>query len=66
MEGMFGYCYSLIKLDLSSFNTQNVKYVIGMFDSCTSLISMNHVRKSFNVIKNKYVFKSFKLSIIEV
>ena len=38
---MFSDCYSLISLDLSNFNTQNVINMRNMFSNCNSLISLN-------------------------
>ena len=37
---MFADCNSLINLDLSNFNTQNVKYMGWMFADCKSLINL--------------------------
>ena len=34
---MFAKCSSLESIDLSSFNTTNVKNMKGMFDVCSSL-----------------------------
>ena len=38
---MFVYCRSLTSLDLSNFDTQNVKNMEYMFYDCISLISLN-------------------------
>ena len=38
---MFSYCKSLININLSSFNTQNVKDMSGMFYNCLSLTNIN-------------------------
>ena len=38
---MFSDCDSLISLDLSNFNTQNITNMTGMFNYCNSLISLN-------------------------
>ena len=38
---MFDNCNSLISLDLSNFNTQNVTDMYGMFSGCYSLISLD-------------------------
>ena len=43
---MFYYCSSLQSIDLSSFNTTNVKDMSWMFDGCSSLQSIN--LSSFN------------------
>ena len=37
MGWMFGDCYKLTSLDLSSFNTSKVTYMSYMFNSCTNL-----------------------------
>ena len=37
MNNMFSFCYSLISLDLSSFNTINVNNMSYMFKDCKSL-----------------------------
>ena len=37
MSCMFHECSSLKSIDLSSFNTTNVKYMPGMFYGCSSL-----------------------------
>ena len=47
MAVMFDYCESLISLDLSNFNTQNVKNMYGMFAHCKSLISLD--LRNFNI-----------------
>ncbi|MCR5334770.1 MAG: BspA family leucine-rich repeat surface protein [Bacteroidaceae bacterium] len=41
MRNMFGSCYSLTTLDLSSFNTSKVTNMLGMFTSCHSLTSVD-------------------------
>ncbi len=41
MRYMFGSCYSLTTLDLSSFNTSKVTDMQGMFTSCHSLTSID-------------------------
>ena len=38
---MFCECKSLISLDFSNFNTQNVNDMKFMFSNCISLISLN-------------------------
>jgi len=40
LSAMFSRCISLASLDLSYFNTENVKYMNYMFNECTSLSSM--------------------------
>ena len=49
MSGMFYNCSSLISIDLSSFNTSNVKNMGGMFYKCSSLTSID--LSSFNTSK---------------
>ena len=46
MNYMFGECYSLTSLDLSSFNTSNVTDMSRMFGNCTALTSLD--LSSFN------------------
>ena len=41
MSWMFSFCCSLSSLDLSNFNTQNVKYMDTMFYGCSSLLSLD-------------------------
>ena len=41
MTSMFEGCTHLQSLDLSSFNTVNVKYMDGMFKNCIELTSLN-------------------------
>ena len=41
MRNMFGGCYSLATIDLSSFNTSKVTDMQGMFTSCRSLTSID-------------------------
>ena len=41
MGHMFGYCHSLISLDLSSFNTLNTNYLDNMFRECKSIKTIN-------------------------
>ncbi len=46
MSKMFDSCYSLTKLDLSSFSTSNVTNMSAMFNQCHSLTSLD--ASSFN------------------
>ena len=46
MSGMFEYCSSLKKLNLSSFNTNQVTDMYCMFRDCSSLKELN--LSSFN------------------
>ena len=41
MKSMFYNCKSLISLDLSKFNTKNIKSMKSMFYNCKSLISLD-------------------------
>ena len=41
MSGMFDECFSLLSLDLSTFETQNVKDMQGMFAGCKKLMSLD-------------------------
>ena len=34
-------CYSIINLNLSNFNNQNISYMSGMLHNCSSLIKLN-------------------------
>ena len=40
---MFSICNSLISLDLSKFNTQNINDMTYMFFNCSSLIKKNNI-----------------------
>ena len=54
---MFFECSSLISLDLSNFNTQNVTDMILMFYNCNSLKKENIITKDDKILKeftNKY------------
>ena len=46
---MFSECSSLISLNLSNFNTNNVKDMSYMFQLCSSLTSLN--LSNFNTFK---------------
>ena len=48
MNYMFGECYSLTSLDLSSFNTSNVTDMYNMFDGCSALTSLTLSSSFFN------------------
>ena len=64
LNNMFNGCSSLTSLDLSNFDTTNVKYMYSMFNSCSSLTSLD--LSSFdtsNVTDMGYMFNScYKLS----
>ena len=51
MSQMFGGCSSLINLNLSTFNTENVTDMNSMFSDCTSLtyINLSSFNKMFNL-----------------
>jgi len=49
---MFCYCSSLTYLDLSNFNTNNVKDMSYMFCYCSSLTSLNLSNFNTNNVKN--------------
>ena len=53
MENMFNYCTCLENIDLSSFNTENVKNMKYMFGHCESLTNLN--LSSFNTKKVKNI-----------
>ena len=57
MYGMFFGCNSLINLNLSSFNTQNVFDMSRMFYGCNSLTNLN--LSSFNTQNVKYMSDMF-------
>ena len=53
---MFSRCSSLKSLDLSSFNTTNVKDMAFMFSGCSSLKKENvKINKSESKILNLYL-----------
>ena len=41
---MFEGCKSLIKIDLSNFNTQNVTDIDNMFEDCNSLLNIYKIK----------------------
>ena len=41
MGGMFSWCSSLTNINLSNFNTQNVKDMSEMFRECKSLTNID-------------------------
>ena len=54
---MFCYCSSLTYLDLSNFNTNNVKDMSYMFCDCSSLTSLNLSNFNTNNVTNmSYMF----------
>ena len=63
---IFYNCDNLIKIDLSSFNTQNITNMFGMFSDCINLIEIN--LSSFNtknVTNMSYMFNNCK-NLIEL
>jgi len=67
MSNMFARCWSLKKLNISSFDTRNVSKVGWMFYECRNLIDLN--LSSFNIEKIKNVesiFYDCPKNIIEV
>jgi surface protein len=52
MHGMFSGCSSLTSLDLSNFNTSNVKDLSYMFYNCSSLTSLNLSNFNTNNVVN--------------
>ena len=40
-HGMFYNCVSLVNLDISNWNTSNVKHMRGMFSNCSSLTNLD-------------------------
>ena len=55
---LFYECENIIKIDLSSFNTINVKDMRSMFKGCKNLINLD--LSSFNTINVKYMYKMFE------
>ena len=56
---MFNGCDSLINLDLSNFNSQNVTNMIGMFSGCKSLAHLNLSNlKTQNITNIDFMFAS--------
>ena len=47
---MFRGCSSLTNINLSNFNTQNVKYMSGMFSGCSSLTNLNLINNDKRII----------------
>ena len=52
MSGMFNKCSSLTSLNLSHFNTINVKDMSSMFNECSSLIFLNLSNFNTNNVTN--------------
>ena len=57
MNYMFYECDKLLSIDLSNFNTNNVKYMIRMFSYCFSLTSLNLSNFNTNNVQDmSYMF----------
>ena len=62
MSYMFYNCTSLTSLNLSNFNTNNVKDMEGMFFNCSSLTSLNLSNFNTNNVNDmSYMFSNFLL-----
>ena len=55
MKFMFSHCYSLTNLNLSNFNTQNIRDMDGIFYGCKSLKKEKIITKD-NKILNKFLY----------
>ena len=67
MNDMFRCCYSLTKLDLSNFKTQNVINMSYMFYSCKELTKLdlsNFIKSVFSIVDNIFFFNLFEKSFI--
>ena len=54
---MFQLCMNLTSLDVSNFNTENVKYMFGMFVNCSGLKSLDLSNfNTENVTDMRYMF----------
>ena len=58
MNGIFWNCYNLSKLDLSSFNTNNIIDMSRMFYNCNNLnivsinkLNIKSIQEAFNITK---------------
>jgi len=56
---MFSHCSSLINLNLSNFNTQNVTEMNSMFSFCSSLTNLN--LSNFNTQNDAYMHGMFNI-----
>ena len=52
MSSVFRGCSSLISLNLSNFNTNNVKDISSIFRDCSSLISLDLSNFYINNVKD--------------
>ena len=55
---MFSECSSLTNINLSNFNTQNVKDMIGMFSGCSSLTNINLITNDKRIINQFFEDKN--------
>ena len=53
---MFFFCKSLIKLEISNFNTKKVENMERMFFSCSSLKDLDISNFDLNLAYNGYMF----------
>ena len=60
MSAMFNYCKGLISLNVSSFNTANVKYVRNMFRWCASLTNLDVSNFNFPKIHDTRYLSPFE------
>jgi surface protein len=67
MHGMFGYCWALPTIDVSSFDTKNVTDMGDMFGRCVGLTSLDvsHFDTS-KVTDMSSMFQSIRLSSIDI
>ena len=63
MNSMFYGCSSLININLSNFNTKNVKNMVSMFGECTSLKKENIIIKDKKILDDIRLFKEAKVKI---
>ena len=61
MKFMFSWCSSLISIDISKFNTQNVSDMCEMFNNCKSLTSIYVSNSNIDKIKKIVNEKLLKL-----
>jgi surface protein len=59
---MFYYCSSLTSLNLSNFNTDNVKDMSFMFSNCSSLIELNLSNFNTSHTDKEHMFEGLNAS----